>query len=345
LNILEWSSKVNQSDRPGTSIKAVITGGTGFIGSHVVEEFLRRNVDVTCLLRPNRSSRSWLAGLPVHIEHLDLLDPEALKSRIADADYVVHVAGVTKAIHQAEFLRGNADTTRAILDALEGSKSLRSFCLVSSLAAVGPTPTAVPLDEAVPPRPITPYGVSKLAGEEICRSRSHRIPAVIIRPPAVYGPRDQDIFHLFRWVSFGIFPHTGPPNKELSVLHARDLARILYLATVDERCRGETFFVANPEPYRLRDIANTIAEIMGKKIIEVRIPRWTATVVSGLSQLAVQPFGKPAVLSFDKVRDLYALRWTCSPAKIDRLAGYRAVMSLEEGIRDTVDWYRVHRWL
>lgn len=264
---------------------------------------------------------------------------------VAHADYVVHVAGITKAVRDRDFMTGNVETTRALLEAVRSSRALRRFCLISSLAAAGPSPTPEPIDESSAPHPITPYGVSKLEAENVCRAMSSEVPIVIVRPPAVYGPRDRDIFHLFRWVSFGFYPHTGPRDKELSVVHARDLARAIYQVTVHEGGSGETYFVANEEPYLLEAIADVVSSVMGKRAAHLHIPRWVAASISAVSQLVVHPLGIPAVLSFDKVRDLYELRWTCNAGKIRRQVGYRTEFSLEEGVRDTIQWYRKNKWL
>ena len=302
-------------------------------------------MDVICPLRPGRSALSWMSGLPVRVVYAELTDSAALRPIVSEADYVIHVAGVTKAVKEADFILGNVQTTRALLEALHDSRSLRKFCLVSSLTAAGPSPGPHPIDESAPPHPITPYGASKLAAEQLCTAAKARIPHVIVRPPAVFGPRDRDVFHLFRWISFGLFPNTGAPNKELSVIHARDLARALFEVSVHPHSAGETYFVANERPYQLRHIVDVIAAAMNKRVLHVDVPRWAASVISALSQLAVLPFGKPAVLSFDKVKDLYEPRWTCSPAKIHREVGFRSELTLEEGVRDTLTWYRNKGWL
>ena len=326
-------------------IKAVITGGTGFVGSHVVEEFLRNGMKVTCLLRLGRKDTSWLSGLPVEIAYASLTDSASLAPIVADADYVVHVAGTTKAVKNSDYRVGNVETTRALLQALDGSRALRKFCLVSSLTAAGPSPGPQPIDETVPPHPLTPYGISKRAAEDLCLAVAEKMPIVIVRPPAVFGPRDRDILHLFRSASFGVFPFTGPRDKELSLIHARDLAAALFQTTVHPETAGKTYFAANEQPYLMRDVVQNIGALMGKRVLTIPVPRWTAFGLSALSQLALRPFGKPAVLSFGKVIDLYEPRWTCDPGRMYREVGFRSQIPLKEGLRDTIEWYREHHWI
>ena len=300
---------------------------------------------VRCILRPGRRNISWLSGLSAQVEYASLTDPAALAPLLADADYVVHVAGVTRAARERDFVLGNVETTRALLKALESSSALRKFCLISSLAAAGPSPGTTPIDETAPPRPITRYGASKLAAEELCKAASANIPVVVVRPPTVFGPRDRDVLELFRWAAYGLFPVTGPRDKKLSLIHARDLAQAIHQATVHPDSAGKTYFVANEQPYGILEIASKVGSLLGKRVRNFGIPRWVAQGISALSQLVLLPFGKPALLSFDKVRDLFEPRWTCDPARILREVGFRPMLSLEAGLRDTIEWYRKHRWL
>ncbi len=310
-----------------------------------MELFLSRGADVCCLLRPGRKSLGWLTGLPVTIEYVDLNDRHALEPAISGADVVVHIAGVTKAFKDEEYFVGNTESTRALVEALQSSRTLKRFCLVSSLAAVGPTPGSEPLDESWSPRPITPYGASKLAAEQVCHAAPVHFPWVIVRPPAVYGPRDRDMLQLFRWASLGLFPFTGPPQMQLSILHVHDLARALYDICLHPQVKGKTYFVSNEHPYPLRAIAWAIAQSVGKKIFEIPIPHWVARGLSTVSQLVLLPFGKPSLLGSDRVKDLYAPGWSCSAEAIRREVGFQTEYSLERGMQGTAEWYREQRWL
>ena len=181
-----------------------MTGGTGFIGSHTVEQLLAEGYRVRCLIRPQQVNLRWLQGLPVDLVKGDLMNPASISKCIEDADYIIHIAGITKAKHKSEFFTGNVTTTNNLLLAASQLKHLKKFCFISSLTAVGPSVTGIPLTEVSPCHPLTVYGKSKLEAEQVCKQFSDTLPIVIIRPPAVFGPRDTDILEIFKWVSRGL---------------------------------------------------------------------------------------------------------------------------------------------
>jgi len=337
--------RIDLPEAEDTRIKAVITGGTGFIGSHTVEELLRLGFSVTCLVRPGRKDPGWLQNLPVLIRTVDFVDVETLSRVLADADYLFHVAGVTKARNTREYRIGNVDTTRALLDASEKSGRLRKFCFVSSLTASGPSNDGRPRREDDPHAPITAYGRSKREAEEVCRDVRGLVPSVIIRPPAVYGPRDRDILEMFRWVQRGIAPIMGPRQKTLSLIHVTDLARGIVEATLSDRTTGNTYFIANQQPYAYTDLLTLAAEILGKNIAFLKIPTpliyATAAVVQVVSGLTSQA----PILNLDKVRDLVAPHWTCDSGRLRADIAFSERIPIEEGFRSTIRWYQSQRWL
>jgi Nucleoside-diphosphate-sugar epimerases len=202
-----------------------VTGGTGFIGSHTVEQLIAEGFHVRCLIRPHQTNLRWLQGLPVDLVKGDLLNSASILKSIEDAEYIIHIAGTTKAKRKSEFFTGNVTTTNNLLLAASQLKHLKKFCFISSLTAVGPSPTGIPLNETAPCHPITAYGKSKLEAERLCKNYSEKLPIVIIRPPAVFGPRDTDILEIFKWVNHGLKPILGSSAKTLSLVYAPDLAK------------------------------------------------------------------------------------------------------------------------
>ena len=170
-----------------------MTGGTGFIGSHTVEQLLAEGFHVRCLIRPHQTNLRWLQGLPVDLVRCDLSNSASIEKCIEDAEYIIHIAGITKARRKSEFFAGNVATTNNLLLAASQLKHVKKFCFISSLTAVGPSATGIPLNENAVCDPITAYGKSKLDAERLCKNYSDKLPIVIIRPPAVFGPRDTDI--------------------------------------------------------------------------------------------------------------------------------------------------------
>lgn len=275
----------------------------------------------------------------------NLLDSRALEPIAQRADYIVHIAGVTKAKYRREFFEGNVAATTSLLEAAKNNTRLKKFCLVSSLTAVGPSRDGTPLDEQTPCRPITTYGKSKLEAENICRSYSHNIPIVIIRPPAVYGPRDQDILEIFRWAVKGVMPIIGGRQKTLSFVYAPDLARAIIEATLSEKTTGETYFVADKPVYLFTDLVRRLAAIAGKKTLSLPIPPFALYSAAAVAQFFSRFSSKPSVLSIEKARDLLQMHWVCSAKKIEQHIGFTCTTPIDDGLRTTYHWYKEQGWL
>ena len=324
---------------------ALVTGGTGFVGSHTIELLLQRGFRVRCLVRRSRSNLGWAEGLPIEIVRGSYYDVDSLREAIGTADYVLHIAGVTKARKPREYNDGNVLSTRNLLEAAAANPKLKKFCFISSLTATGPSLDGKPVDENSPCNPITTYGVTKLEAETICQLHSNRIPIVILRPPAVYGPRDHDGFGLFQLASKGFIPGFGSKEKTVSLIYGPELARAIVEATVSERTTGETYFVADPQAYSFCETMAMAARMCGKRARTLVLPKWLLYGVAGISE-AVSVFqSNPPVLNIEKVRDLVQKSWVCSPGKMEEHIGFRTQVPIEDGLKRTLEWYKEYGWL
>lgn len=323
-----------------------MTGGTGFIGSHTVEALLKEGLTVRCLVRPGRKDLGWLKGLPVETVEADLFRQSSLVQLLDNAAYVVHIAGVTRGKRRSDFFRGNAETTSNLLQAAERAGSVRQFCYLSSLTAVGPSADGTPVTEESECRPITPYGESKLAAERFCHEFSDKLPIVILRPPAVYGPRDRDILHMFRWIKFGVMPVMGPKEKTLSLIFALELARAIVRALTSPLAAGKTYFVSDPSIYKYSDLVAFSASLLKKeRIFSIRLPQPLIYAIAGATQALSWLLPNPSVVNIDKVRDLVSPHWVCNAGKIGEELGFQPKIQAEEGLRKTLAWYRAEAWL
>lgn len=324
---------------------AFVTGGTGFIGSLLVEQLVHAGCEVHCLVRKS-SSLKWLQKLPVQLVHGDLFAEETLAATLAQTSHVFHLAGMTKGLTAAEYFRANGEATRAMLQACaHHAKGLERFIYVSSIAAAGPSHEGHLVREDETPRPISVYGRSKLEGERACAEYVSKLPITIARPPVVYGPRDRDVYEYFKQVQMGIRLRPGRQKRYTSMIHVHDLVAGLMVLAHHPKAVGETYFLTNPEPYEWSGLGQAIAAALGKKTIQITVPLSITPVVAAVSELVAQIIRRPALLNFDKVREMRETHWVFSAEKARAQLGFLTVLSLEEGLRQTVEWYRENEWL
>jgi dihydroflavonol-4-reductase len=322
-------------------MKALVTGATGFVGSHLTEALRRRGHEVTALARSPGKAEA-LTGQGVRVVPGDLHDTSALERAAQGQDVIYHVAGLVAARDEAEFLRANRDGTRNVLAAAERAGTHR-FVLVSSLAAAGPSPRGAPLSGQEPPRPVTAYGRSKLAGEQIVRGSPLRWS--IVRPPIVYGPRDREILKVFRLARLRIAPVFGDGAQELSSVHAADLAEALVAVGGSVATVGGTYTACHPQVFTTAEFGSAVGAAMGRSVATVRIPRQLGRAVLSLTELAARLAGQATILTTDKANEFFQPAWTGDPAPLTRDSGWSATYDLERGLADTYRWYRQAGWL
>ncbi len=326
-------------------MKILITGGTGFIGSHLAERLHARGHALRCLVRLTSDLR-WLRQLPIEYIYGDLFDERALTSAVQGVDYVYHLAGVTKARTPEEYFRGNHHATANILAAVRKSRpGIRRFIHVSSQAAVGPSPGGGPVDERTPFHPITTYGRSKMEAEKECLNAMADAPITIVRPPAVYGPRDKDIFEFFKTMHRGLQPMIGFNEKLVSLIHVSDLVDGIILAGEHAKAVGQTYFISSERFYNWKEVGEITARVMGRSVIRLRIPEFLVYGIAAISECYSVVSRRPVLLNLEKARDIVQDAWTCSIEKARAELGFKESLPLEVGIRDTVDWYRAQGWL
>jgi dihydroflavonol-4-reductase len=320
-------------------MRALVTGATGFVGSHLVEALQRHGATVTALARsPEKAASLTSRGVRVLAGHLH--DDKALLQAAEDQDVVYHVAGVVAARNEAEFLRANRDGTRHVVAAAESAGTQR-FVLVSSLAAGGPSPRGLPLDGSEPPRPVTAYGRSKLASEEIVRSS--RLHWSIVRPPMVYGPRDREVFKVFRLVRHGIAPVFGDGTQELSAVHATDLADALVSASAAPS--GKTYVACHPQVFTSAEFARVIGRAMERSVRTLSIPPLLGRVLLSVTEATARLTGQTTILTADKANEFFQAAWTGDPTPLISDTGWRPGYDLQTGMADTYRWYRKAGWL
>jgi dihydroflavonol-4-reductase len=327
-------------------LTVVVTGATGFIGSHLVDRLLSEGATVRCLLRPVSPRGGAARHIPPDGAKPilgDLLTGAGLDSALEDADFVYHLAGVTKALRTSDYYRGNVKATENLLRAMPAGNT--RLVHVSSLAAMGPSPDGVPLREDAAPHPLTHYGKSKLEGEQAVRGSAHSNRAVIIRPPVVYGPRDVDVYQVFKAAASGAMVRIGKPESYFSFIYVSDLVDGLILAAQCRRAAGNDYFLSNPRAVSWTEFGGAAAATMVKKIRTITLPVWAAYVAGSFADLLSRLTGRPGILSRDKILDARQRYWVCDSTRASTDLGFEAHTSLREGIAATLEWYRQAEWL
>jgi nucleoside-diphosphate-sugar epimerase len=323
-------------------VKALVTGATGFVGSHLVEHLRARGDEITALVR-NPSKAGLLTSLGVRLERGDLHDHAALTRAAAGQDVVFHVAGAVAAPDEAAYMSGNRDGTANVVRAAERSGAPR-FVLVSSMAAGGPAVRGHPRRGDEPSRPVTAYGRSKLAAEAVVRACA--IPWVIMRPPTVYGPRDRDnLIKVFRIARSGLAPVFGDGSMELSAVYAPDLAEALALAGYSPATTTRTYYPNHPEILTSRQLVEAIGRAMGRRVRVVGLPESVARRILALTGSTARLLGRTTILNAEKANEFFQEAWTGDPSPLSNDTGWRAAHDIEAGLARTYAWYRSAGWL
>ncbi|MDP9114252.1 MAG: NAD-dependent epimerase/dehydratase family protein [Acidobacteriota bacterium] len=309
----------------------LVTGGSGFIGGHLVEALCARGERVRCLLRRRLAMRA-------EVVWGDLISGAGVEEALEGVDLVMHLAGTTKALRVEDYYLGNVRATEKLASAVAG-RGIR-FVHVSSLAAVGPSLDGTPVREDDEARPLTHYGKSKLEGERVVRGL---VPdAVIVRPPVVYGPRDTDVFQMLKPLSKGIALQIGAGERWFSAIYVGDLVEGLIAACA---ARGRTYFLANSTAVSWGQLRDSAARIMGRPARVMRVPQSAAYAAGWGAEMWARLTGKPGIISRDKVAEAQCRYWTCDTRRAAEEIGFEARTSLDAGLALTLEWYRENGWL
>jgi dihydroflavonol-4-reductase len=325
--------------------KVLVTGANGFVGSHLVEGLLDKGYQVRCLVRKTSNLR-WLSGLNVEYVYGDVAEKISLKGAVKDVDLVYHSAGLTKAKTREEYFKANAEGTKNLVEAcLEENPKLQRLVYISSQAAVGPGDDERPLNETAPCRPVTYYGESKLEGERIVLKHADQLPVTIIRPPAVYGPRDTDMLGFFKVVNKGFRIAFGRGESFVSLVYVKDLVDGIILASENLKAIGQIYFIADDEVYSWTQAFKIIAKVLNKKTIPLRIPKSLVFFLAFLSENFSRLLGRTATFNVQKVKEITRRFWGLDVSKAKAELGFSAKYDLERGAEETAKWYRRKGWI
>ena len=326
------------------SESVLITGASGFLGYHIILAALDKNLEVYAAVRKN-SQIDHLKGLAVKYVYLNYEDVDALGKVIEDytINYIIHAAGVTKAVKQEDYNHVNATYSVNLAKAVNMKGNyFKKMVFISSLAAAGPSADDVTLiSEQASARPVTAYGRSKLLAENELAKVA--IPLIILRPTAIYGPRDKDIFIILKTVSRGFDPYIGRFLQQLSFVHANDVADVAVHALFLNE--SGIYNIADGNSYNRYQFADITKKILNKKAVRFHIPMPLIKVLAYFLETTNGWVNKPSVINREKLYELAAKNWSCDISKARRELNFNPRFNLESGLKDSIAWYRNNKLL
>jgi nucleoside-diphosphate-sugar epimerase len=326
-------------------MRAIVTGGAGFIGSHLIEELVRRGDEVTCIERPG-SPTEWIRGLPVRVRDIGLDNVRALEQELAGADTVFHLAALTQALRRAEYYAVNTEGTAMLLQAAarQGGGAPR-FVFMSSIAAAGPCRNGEMLTPDTIPFPLSHYGHSKLLAEAVVHAYRDRVPSVILRFPTVYGPRERAVLKLFQLVRRRVALNVGGWDRANSVIYVRDVVAALLAAATSPQAVGRTYCVTHPVAVTWREFADAVGRALGRRPLLLTVPSGVARMVAVSAEAAAAVTRRAAILNRDRVREMTQSRWVCDGARAQRELAFQAGWGIDRGVPETAAWYKEAQWI
>ena len=325
--------------------KVLITGASGFVGYHLIIEALQNNLEVYATVRKN-SRIDHLKGFDIHYINLDYENLQSLKETLQENqfDYIIHAAGITRAISEQEYDRVNATYTANLANAAaETGDKLKKFVLISSLAGVGPLPSLTGIiTEETRPSPITAYGRSKLLAERKLKAVKN-LNYTILRPTAVYGPRDTGIFIFFKQVSNRIEAYIGKGQQKLSFIYVADLAKASILALKNGSM--QTFNLSDGNFYDKHELGKLSKDILNVKTMKFHLLVNFVKLIAGISEKVSSLRNKAPILNIEKLNELTAVNWSCSIELAKHDLKFYPQYTLKDGLQQTLKWYKDNKWL
>jgi nucleoside-diphosphate-sugar epimerase len=322
----------------------MLTGATGFIGSHIAERLIKNKIVTHLFVRRRNSLIDSFEkmGAKIYVAQPDNL--KILKKSLKTADVVIHCAGATKALRKKDYIGANVEFTTNILSLLNQQQK---FIFISSQAAAGPSNPFIPIDEEAKPNPLTDYGKSKLLAEHHIRQwgQKNRNNYAILRPSVVYGPRERDLYQAFKLVKKGLHVFLGSGDIKLSLIHVTDLVEAIITAA-EYPSTGNTYFVTDDGTYTWEEIGTSIKRAFNKKhLLNIKIPVSVCHPIVFLFDYCSLITGKPSIINRQKLIEMKQSAWLCSNSKIKEDLRWKPKISLEKGIKQTVDWYIGEGWI
>jgi nucleoside-diphosphate-sugar epimerase len=330
----------------------LITGATGFIGGFIVDQALADGLNVIVALRKS-SNRQYLTDERIHFTDINLSSASDILDTINEVvtlhgiiDYVIHNAGIVKTTNNDDYHRVNYKYSVNFIQALiKSEQPIKKLTLTSSMAASAPGSevTNSPIKINDKDEPVSAYGESKkkieLYIEEHCS-----IPYIILRPPPVFGPRDQDMFTVFDLINKNMEMYVGGKLQLLSFIYVKDLARGIVKSTVST-IENKKYFISDNKEYDIVQFNHLIKKYLNKKTLKVKLPLFLVYIVAFFSEIYTKITGNLSQLNLEKIKEIKCANWMCDSKDFYEDLKIEPQYSLEQGIQETIDWYKKENWL
>ncbi len=324
--------------------KILITGASGFIGSFLVEEAIKRNYEVFAGIRKT-SNKTYLAHQSIKFVETNLSDKKSLKETLKNHgkfDYIIHNAGITKTCKKKDFEKVNFQYTKNLIEALYETNNIPDkFIQISSLAAYGPgnKKSLKPIQLTDTPKPISLYGKSKLKTEQYIKSLKD-FPYLIFRPTGVYGPREKDYYIMYKSIKRGLETYIGTSRQHISFIYVKDLSRLIINA-LDSNITGRSYFISDLKEYTSYEFNWLIKRRLNKKTIALVIPKFLVKLIAFLNEkISCFLFGKIPTLNTEKYKEISQINWLCDSSDLVKDFGFKPEYDLGKGLDETIKWYK-----
>lgn len=329
--------------------KILITGASGFVGNWLIKEALEKGLETYAGIRKT-SSKRYLTDERINFCYVDFDDPRSLRDLVNKYgfDYIIHNAGITRAQDNNLYYKVNSEYSYRLANISKevlGSQ-LKKFVFISSIEAFGSadnTPSGV-VDHSVTPSPRTTYGSSKLKGERELQ-KIHDLPLLVLRPTAVFGPGEKDLFAVWKTIKrFRFSPTIGDPNIKYSFVYVKDLARVVIDSALSEMV-NKSYFVSDGRIYKIKDFTGSIADSLGVQTFGLTIPYPLLESAVGITKLYDKLTGSKSLLNDEQLAKMKAKSWDCDISDLVKDLNYQAKYNLASGISETTEWYIKEGWL
>lgn len=316
--------------------KILITGASGFLGFHLINEAQKRGLDVYAAVRKS----SEVSHLNCKFVHLNYGSVDELSEVLNEHnfDFIVHAAAITRSKKAEDYEKVNVKYAENLALAASRLKDLKSFVFVGSLAAIGPVAYDSPkITEVSPKQPVTGYGKSKKRAEEVLSAISN-LPLTVVRPTAIYGPREKDLLVLLKTIMGGLDLYIGRKPQKITFIHGEDAATAIINAALRPFDVSKSYNLTDGNTYSRYAIAEILEKATRKKAFRLHLPVALVKSVAGILEFFYSFSKEYPVLYRERINEVTAESWDCDISLLKSDLDFNPKYNLESGLTQTLQW-------